>query len=355
MLSIVKEPQPINYSRSIPDLVIQTDGVHSEITMEIALGETNVIISEKYDVTPDNKIVIKLKDILGFYLENNMPQYSDLITIHEDAFKSFRITVSEVGYTIIRDYQVISGFLRVQPFDIEHYFRNYWLNLLPSISKVYLNQPLYLTALPSKAVTVKIKAKMSNGEEKVISAGNMLANKLQSVNLNPQKVMQLLAGEFQYFDVFTVDSQDDLIHGYKRFYYDGTYNYQSDIFLYLNRLGGWDCLVINGENIIRNIDNRSTAIVQDKEVEFDYDHKLEFEKSTGFMATEEDHRQYLDFIASRKKYFLHNGTLVPIVTSENKIDHSIGKLNSYSFVFRLANIDGYFPEIGLAPYHLNIT
>ncbi|HIY76407.1 MAG TPA: hypothetical protein H9825_09105 [Candidatus Sphingobacterium stercorigallinarum] len=354
MIAIHQQPQAINYSQNIPDIRLTTD--QASIRMDVMEGEA-VIVEEEYGAPPQGtELVIKLCDLLENFMEFSMPVYSQAITTHDRAIKEFQIKLTDADEEPLQiSFKVLQGFLRFQPTDIQSYHRDYWLNLTPFHSEVYFHQPLYLTAVPPVAVQVKLKATMISGSEQIITLGSMTAGTMQSVNLNPGKLIHLLGAEYYYVEVYTENSRGEMVTGLKRLYYRGDYAYQSDVFFYQNRLGGWDTLVLNGDRINRHKSAAFTALIQDIEYEYHNDLDLEIEKNSGYMATEEDYRQYIDFLFSKRKYFLYQGALIPIVTSENKSDHTRGRLNSYSFIFRTANTKERHPEIGAVPPHLIIT
>ena len=353
MLTILQMPAEINYSRSLPDLRFTTEGTSIKLTIQL---DGQAIIEENYDAPPTGtEMKIRLNDLIENFMEFSLPVYSQSITLHESGIKNYKFILDDLGSAVLQDFKVIKGFLRPQPFDLPSYLRDFWLNLVPNHSEVYFHQPLYLTALPPVPVTVTVKARMIDGTDKTISIGQMVADKLQSVNINPGKMVQLLGGQIRFFEAYAVNSSGDKVIGLKRFYFREHYDFLSDVFFYQNRLGGWDTLVLNGERIDRHSNTALTAVFDEMELEYQNDLNFEIEKNSGFIATEEDRKQYLDFLFSKNKYFLLEGSLIPIVTSENKTDHSKGNLNSYSFVFRPSDTKMVNPEIGSVPTHLIIT
>ncbi len=352
MISIVQEPQAINFSKSIPDLLLTSD--KDSVTMEIY--DLELIISEKYDIPPANiPLRIKLKGLFEHFLLNDRPDYTNDIHIHNDASKSFTLKLIDDNSAIELSFWVINGYLTNQTNQIDFFLSNYWMNLSASNSEVYFHQPLYLTAFPKETLNIKVKAKMLDLTEKIIDLGSMQPYEVQSVNINPGRLIQLLEGPYEYFDVYAENIDNELTLGYKRFYFVKNYKYLSDVFLYRNRLGGWDTLVLNGEKTLKHNNAPYTAIVQDIEFAYHHSNTLEFEKNTGFIYDLEQYRQYIDFLYSEQKYFLHEGNLTQIVTSENKTESIKGLLTSYKFNFRLENTVHVYPEIGQTPYNILIS
>lgn len=350
---LLQQPQEINYSQSIPDFEFSTEDNSIRLRLDLN-GQT--VVDEEYDAPPSGiKMKIKISDLIENFMEYSIPVYSQDITVHENGIKDFYFILEDTGSAFMADFRVIKGFLRKQPFDLPSYLRDYWLNIVPKYSEVYFHQPLYLTALPPEPVNVTIKALMADGAEKTIQIGQMESNKLQSVNLNPGRMIYLLGGKYTYFEAFTVGSNGEMKNGLKRFYFKDHYEFHSDVFFYQNRLGGWDTLVLNGHKVNMHSNTPTTAVFEEMEFEYQNDLKFEIQKSSGFITTEEDYKQYIDFLISKNKYFLHEGSLIQIVTSEHKVEQSKGNLNSYSFVFRPSNTRLVHPGIGAVNTHLIIT
>src|SRR5690606_11626258 len=152
--------------------------------------------------------------------------------------QTFKVEFDDIDDLVSRTITVVKGYVRTQPFDVQGFLRDNWLNLVPQVSEVTYHQPLYLTAYPFMNVMAMAKARMKDGTDKIVELGTMAANKVQSVDLNPGRMIQLFEGEYIYFDVYTMEGST-IRNGYKRFYFSKHLPYQADTFFYLNRLGGW--------------------------------------------------------------------------------------------------------------------
>src|SRR5690606_28272248 len=192
-----------------------------------------------------------------------------------------------------------------------------------------------------------------DGTDKIVELGTMAANKVQSVDLNPGRMIQLFEGEYIYFDVYTMEGST-IRNGYKRFYFSKHLPYQADMFLYLNRLGGWDTLVLIGDKQDQNACTLSTGMFDEFEKEFNQVLTYSVQKNSGFIRSEEHRRQCIDFLYSTQRYHVHEGALRPIVLSNPELSKVKGELSSFSFTFRYSDPKVAYPEIGLTPYHLII-
>lgn len=352
MITIAQEPDSYNYSLNLPNLRFRSD--RPTIGLKMELGGS-LLLQEEYNAPPQGGFLnIHIKHLAHSFMGFTVPTYTDQITVHDTAIQDLKLTFTDGEEEIIRSYKILKGYLHTSIKDITSYFRNFWLNLTPQHSHAYYHQPLYLTALPLEEESIRIRARMVDGSEVVKTLGKLEANKLQSINLNPGKMIYHLGGDYVYFEAFTVNTKGQEVR-FKRFYFKEHYEFQSDVFFYQNRLGGWDTLVLNGEMLIRHKNVAQTAIIEEIEHEYYNELGIEFEKNSGYMSTRDDHRQYLDFLASKTRYYLYQGNLVPIVMTENKAEEIKGGLNGHTFSFRLADTSQYHSEIGATPQYLTIT
>lgn len=354
MISILNKPQAINYSESLPDIILTSD--KPSVSCSIKLSELT-IVDERFDMGPHGiPIKIRLRKLLDHLLINQQPQYHLSISTHPEAVKTFQIVLNDSDDAPVDiEFQMINGFNRFQPYDLPFFLRNNWLNVIPNTIEAYFHQPLYLSAFPDRPLQVNVKATMLNGSIKTETLGSFVPGVLQSANVNPGRLQQLLKGEFKFAEVYATDSKNAIVLGKKKIYYRGFYPFKADIFIYLNRLSGWDSLVLNGESIRKHLNTPSNAIVDEIEFQYDSVRKLEFEKTTGFISSTDEHRQFIEFVYSKSKFFLYEGSLIPIITSETQVPHTRGSVNSYTFSFWPSNTREYYPELGVLPSNLTIT
>lgn len=351
MLTIDQQPDPINYSLSLPDLKVSS--THANIFVKLFRG-SDLILDETYDQPPaGDKLLLKYSIVVDMLLTAQMPDYNSTISEQSDRVAGFKLEVSDEDETKTIDFRVIKGFVRSQPFDVNGFLRDSWLSLVPQVSEVSYHQPLYLTAYPPVGVTAYVKARMVSGTDKTINLGSLSANKLQSINLNPGRMIQLLGGAYQYFDVYTQQGST-ILNGYRRFIYTDRFEYNADTFFYANRLGGWDTLILTGDRQTNNRNAIASAIFGDYEREFSQSPFVELQKNSGPIQSEEHRRQCVDFLNSTQRYHFHEGSLKPILLTDPAVETTHGKLNSFAFTFRYSDSKHAYPEIGRSSYHLNL-
>lgn len=351
MITIQQQPDTINYSLSLPK--VKLTSTYAVVKVKLKKG-VEVVVDEVYDLPPaGGSLTLDFSKIVDILLSANQPDYNLTISEHPGIVADFSIEVTDEDDTKSIAFRVVKGFVRRQPFDVSGFLRDNWLNLVPQVSQVTYHQPFYLSAYPVVNVTVMAKARMKDGTDKTVELGMMVANKIQSVNLNPGRMIQVLRGEYEYFDVYTVRGSV-IRNGYKRFYFSDRFVYNADTFFYLNRLGGWDTLVLIGERQDQNIGTISTGMFDEYEKEFNQVPGYSVQKNSGFIRSEEHRRQCIDFLYSTQRYHLHEGALRPIVLSNPEFNKVKGELSSFNFTYRYSDQKVAYPEIGLSPYHLII-
>src|SRR5690606_2297334 len=214
MINIKQQPDTINYSLSL--LPIEIELTYPELSVTLYKG-ADLIIDEVYRRPPvGQNLVLKFDKIVDMLLSGDQPSYNESVSVQEKIIADFRVELIYEGDSKNIEFKAIKGFVRRQPFDVSGFLRDNWLNLVPQVSEVTYHQPFYLSAYPSANVMAMAKAKMKDGNEKTVQLGAMVANKIQSVNLNPGRMIQVLGGEYEYFDADTAQGSS-ILNGDKRF------------------------------------------------------------------------------------------------------------------------------------------
>src|SRR5690606_16651755 len=227
MINIKQQPDTINYSLSLPPIEVEL--TYPELGVTLYKG-ADLIIDEVYRRPPvGQNLVLKFDKIVDMLLSGDQPSYNESISIQENIVGSFRLELTYDGDEKNIEFTVIKGYVRRQPFDVAGFLRDRWLNLVPQVSYVNYYQPLYLTAYPSANVTVYAKARMKDGSDNTVELGSMEVNKIQSVNLNPGRMIQMLGGEYEYFDVYTMQGSS-IANGYNRFFFTDRFEFNADTF-----------------------------------------------------------------------------------------------------------------------------
>lgn len=353
MFTVVQFPDPINYSKSLSDIRINGS---KTIRLYLYFTKAGNIIQETYEPAGLGvQRVLKIADLIDSIIKPpTLPNYSDIVTIDAGSYDRIEVKISDEDQTYSEFIEVFKGSAHRAPYDINHFLRYNWLNLFPQNSFVYYHQPLFLTAYPPVNSSVHITAKKRDGTTYTFKHANIVASKIQHVNINPGMIKGLLGSEYEYFEVFTKNFSNEVLIPALRFYYNDVYAFNSDVFVYLNRLGGWDTLVMDGENKENWISTPEIAQI-DKYLN-NYYTKIEFEteKNSGLIHSELLRRQHIDFLNSPVRYYLYQGHLLPIILKPTNIQTTRGILNSYSFSFSPKSTREIYPELKISPYHINI-
>ncbi|NQD71326.1 hypothetical protein HP439_11400 [Sphingobacterium shayense] len=351
MLTVNQQPDSINYSLSLPHVKV----VSTNSTIDVKLFKAEqLIIDETYDQPPaDGELVLKFSEIADLLLSGTLPDYNQTISVQSSGVANFKLELSDLDETKEILFTVVKGYVRRQPFDVNGFLRDSWLNIVPAVSEVTFHQPLYLSAYPPINVTAIAKGRLIDGSDKIITLGTLNANVLYSINLNPGRMIQLFDSEYEYFDVYTLEGSA-IRNGYKRFVFSNRFEFDGDTFLYLNRLGGWDTLMFSGEHEDQNANTISTGLFDENEYEFNQTPNYSVLKNSGYIKNELHRKQCIDFLYSKQRYHLHDGALRPIVLNNPETNLVKGELNSFAFTFRYSDTKTGYPELGIIPYNLII-
>lgn len=353
MFSVVQFPDDLSYSKSLSDIRINGN---TTIGLYLYFTKAGNIIQETYDPagigTPR---IIKIADLIDSIIKPpTLPNYTDIVTVDTGSYDRIEVKLTDVDQTHAKFIEVIKGFAHRHPYDINHFFRYNWLNLTPKNSFVYYHQPLFLTAYPPVNSSVHITAKKKDGSLYTFKHADIVASKIQHININPGMIKGLVGADFEYFEVYTKNSSNEILIPAMRFYYRGFYDFNSDIFIYHNRLGGWDTLVMNGENKENWISTPEVALFDRLLNNYYNNIEFEIEKNSGLIHSELLRRQHVDFLNSSVRYYLYQGHMLPIILKPTNVQTTRGVLNSYSFSFVPKDSRELYPELKISPYHINI-
>lgn len=127
-----------------------------------------------------------------------------------------------------------------------------------------------------------------------------------------------------------------------------------DCFGFVNTLGGFDTLMMQGSTILKPSGEIETFTSREVERELSSGYTSYWEASTGYIDTERAAAQYQDFLKSRDRWVFRAGRWLRIVVDEYKLEHTPRELNAYTFKYHLAERNerryrerGELPEVEL--------
>lgn len=109
-----------------------------------------------------------------------------------------------------------------------------------------------------------------------------------------------------------------------------------ECFGFVNTLGGFDTLMMQGAAILKPSGEIETFTSREVERELSSGYTSYWEASTGYIDTEHAAAQYQDFLKSRDRWVFRAGRWLRIVVDEYKLEHTQHELNAYTFKYHLA-------------------
>jgi len=125
-------------------------------------------------------------------------------------------------------------------------------------------------------------------------------------------------------------------------------------FGFINGMGGFDTLMMQGSSILKPEGENKTFIHDEAERELTNGYTSYWEASTGYIDTERMAAQYQDFLKSTDRWIYHREKWLRIIVDEYKVEHTPRELNAYTFKYHFAEQNEYrdFERIGLPEVEL---
>lgn len=349
MLTIIQKPASLNYSLNLPDLIVESTDPELSV---IFYRDGIQLLEETYQTNQDHRAIVRMDELIHSLLTVQVPSYNSGVHIQEHGKATFFISISDNDENETLTFDVIKGFRSVHPGDIPGYFRNNWLTAMPQISEVTFHQPLFLTAYVDKAVTVKAEFTLPDNATQTIDLYTLTAGALQTINLNPGKLIQHLGSEYKSVSLYGMEGTD-------RYFFTQTFilqpreAYAESHFLFENRLGGIDTLKGIGEESAKHSFESKLSTARYRDVAHSLRRTSEIRKNTGAVTTLEQENQIIEFLYSPAKYVSHAGEVHEIHVTSADFNPVKGSLSEFSFTYTYADRRLIYPELEIKPYHLN--
>lgn len=117
--------------------------------------------------------------------------------------------------------------------------------------------------------------------------------------------------------------------------------YNDRCFGFVNSMGGFDTLMMQGSNVLKPEGETTTFFNNESEKELSNDYTSYWEASTGYIDTERMAAQYQDFLKSCGRWVYSCGVWRRIIVDEYKLEHTPRELNAYTFKYHLAERNEY--------------
>lgn len=346
MITILKKPAALNYTKSLPRIEFTSD--EAEVTVKI-LDNGVELISERYNpFNATTPVVLKFAELLHGN-QNIIIPGADRVTVQDLGVRTY--TVQFYGVPTFEDqtfeqisFVAIKGFYYRQPLDLEFYTAYNWLNIGILPQSVKTHQPVYLTAYPAEPITVMVDCVFENGTTGTFEFARLVSGKLQTLQLSFDKLAQYTiygnssAGELVLRkQVYSVEHFNPLMH---------------DFFVFENRLGGFDTLVMSGDLKDTFKNSPSNALFDDHQIEYATNPTRTVLKNTGYIQSRQHRQLLIDFSFSINRYHVLDGALRKINVKDSTLDFTRNNLNEFDVEFTYSDSLLAYPQIEQAPNYL---
>lgn len=350
MLVIKSKPDALNYSISLPPIVVAS--TQPEVTVKLLDGSTEVI-EETYNpfdaVTP---LVLKFALLIDDLLEIEKPA-ADLVTVHEQGYRSYTLQITDTDGTEEITFKVIKGFWYRQPVDIEFKTVNFWLNIASLPQSVKTHQPAYLTALPASAITIKVDCVYDDGTTATYTHGSLVASKLQTIDVAAYLMQQKSTKKLVQYTVYGLNGT--VLQLAKQVFIVEHYNHLiHDFFVWRNRLGGFDSLVMSGEEKSTFKNETSVALMDEYNIEYAGTRTRTVKKNSGYIQSRQHRMLLIDFAFSKQRYHFLDGAMRAITVKDPAVDITKNSVNEVDFEFTYSDTLLAYPYLDQAPNYLQL-
>jgi hypothetical protein len=332
MATILQIPGALSIAGNIPDIIIDSA---DSVNFKILVG-ADLQLEENYDPDANNRIQIRLKDILPSLLSVAIP--TDNVFEQTAAVKTF---IFDVGGTT-SNHVVVAGGVDAT-IDALTFLKANWLTWQLQQKRVKYADPEWLSYYATEAVAVKVKAYFKEGDPVTITLDNLTSGKFYSLNVNFQYISGLFEGQPVYFDIWTEKAGPVRLSYIQRYVLMNDYFDSDDVFVFGNSVGGIDTIRFTGEKQEENNFDISSALFDEDTKDFDIDFDRVFRKNTGYFASDRERVWANEFFNSTLRYLITADGLKAVTVSEakGKFLHGDPASVNYEFSFALSRQTKY--------------
>lgn len=348
-MNILSQPDSLSLSGNIKDFIISSSEV---VRFRLYKGDV-LLLDNQYSPNVHGNITIAVGDVIygnlsavlesgNSFLQNNL--VGDFTAMIGETTVSFRALKCGVANLHTSASVFLTG---------------NFLTWQPQVMEVRSSQPQWLTYYNAYTddVTVVARYYRKNNTSADISLANIAPAECMTVNVQFSYIAGKIAEEWGgYYDVFVQNTAGEVLSYTQRYIFSQD-TPDDKFFLFENSLGGIDCAVFTGENVL-------APAVTYKNVQYDeafecgsVDIERAYNQSTGYKTA----REILwlkDFWPSKKRYTVDNGSVAPIVLNEQSISCSnMDQLNAFTFTYKLSEDRGFqnLPRVDTTGLNLEIA
>jgi hypothetical protein len=218
------------------------------------------------------------------------------------------------------------------------WFAENFLTWMPQTNYVTWNQAQYLLYVALQLSSVKIKGYFSDGTDQTVLFGNLVQNKINTLNLQYSSLPALFDNKQpQYVDVWVENAEEQRMSYIQRLVLKNT-SPDDNYFLFENSLGGWDSICFDGKLKNEGTSDVKTFSQEDVTTEYQVDPVEKYLKNTGYFLDDRHRLWAFEFFKTKERYFLsHREYFEKIVVLSLNITSQKTEPSSYNFSFSLSN------------------
>ncbi|KKO90563.1 hypothetical protein AAW12_15915 [Sphingobacterium sp. Ag1] len=351
MITIVSQPQELNYTLSLPTLLYKSDKASTTVTL---YRGTVKILEEKYfPFDASTPLELYFDTLIDGLQTIDYPKTEEIIT-HANAAGTYKIIVADSDGSKAINFTAMKGFHYSQPMDLNLFFSTAWLNIPTLRRQVRSFQPVHLTAFARQKINIKVKVFFEDNSTQTFSFGTMVSGSVQTVDISPYLVQQRSTKKIVEYSVFGADDTGKLNMRMCNYVIDPMDIYKDDYFVFLNRLGGWESISLTGQKTNSYKSVPSVALFDKRIIKYADDRTRTVKKNTGYITGHTDRILIIEMINSDQCYHILDGAARLINFKEPTVDLTDGTLNEADLEFTYSDPLLANPRIEKQPNYLTI-
>lgn len=352
MITIVSQPQELNYTLSLPRLRYKSDKASTTVTL---YRGTVKILEEKYfPFDASTPLELDFDTLIDGLQTIDYPKTEGIIT-HNNAAGIYKIVIADSEGSKEINFEAMKGFRNSTELDLEMFFSTAWLNV-PFVRRRLVRsfQPLHLTAFARETINIKVISMYEDGTTETFLFGKMVSGQLQTVDVSPYLIQRRSTKKLIEYTVFGADDEGKLNMQRRSYVIDQTDVYSEDYFVFLNRIGGWESMALTGQktNSYKNVP--SLALFDKRTIKYADERTRTVKKNTGYITGHADRILTIEMINSDQCYHVLDGAARLINFKEPTVDLTDGALNELDLEFTYSDPKLANPRLENQPNYLTI-
>jgi hypothetical protein len=351
MITIISQPQELNYTLSLPTLLYKSDKASTTVTL---YRDSVKILEEKYfPFDSETPVELDFDTLIDGLQTIDYPKTEGILT-HNNAAGVYKLVVADTDGSKEVNFTAMKGFYYEQPLDLDIFFSTTWLNVPISRRLIRSFQPVHLTAFARQKINVKVKALYDDETTETFSFGTLLAGKVQTVDISPYLVKRQSAKKLIEYSVFGQNDAGELNMQTRYYVIAPNEIFKDEYFIFQNRLGGWESIVLTGQKTDSYKNVPSLALFDKRTIKYADERTRTVKKNTGYITGHTDQVLLVEMINSYQCYHVLDGAARLINFKEPALDLTDGSLNEADLEFTYSDPKITFPRIEKLPNYLTI-